>query len=259
MVKDFNLTRLKLAIGVVAMMSVVAVAGVPFEVGEELEFEMGWKAAVAGTTRIKIVEKKARSGRAALHATLETTTNKAIDLVYPVRNRFESWIDEQAVCSLGFARRIREGDSIVDEDIFIDPVKGTYKSRKMRAKKDTAAKLTHGQVPAFVQDVVSTIYYLRSRPLAVGKSVPVQIFYGGEVYDATFNVLRKESIEVPAGRFRCVVVEPLFRGPKGFASHPKATLLIWMSDDAKRLPVKITAQPAFGQVEATLVRYRDRA
>ena len=75
------------------------------------------------------------------------------------------------------------------------------------------------------------------------------------MYPLVVNVLKRETIKVPAGKFDCRVVEPFLRGPGIFISKGKK-LEVWLTDDADRIPVRMRSEVAIGHVSAELLHYR---
>jgi len=220
--------------------------------GETLTYEVGWKAAQAGTLSIRVVEKKQRQGRSAYKLALAVESNSLIDMMFPVRDRFESWIDEKTFSSSGFALRTDEGGKRKQQDIFLNPITGEYKSRTARPNKNPNIETEAGRVTKGVQDYLSALYFLRRQTLAVGKQVFFVLFDGDEEKQVAFKIIRKETITVPAGTFPCFVGEVLVKTDTAYAPPPKARLFVWLSDDAKKVPVQFQAEPAFGQIDIKL-------
>jgi hypothetical protein len=99
-------------------------------------------------------------------------------------------------------------------------------------------------------DILSALYYVRGQDLRVGVDVAVKTFDGGRCYDARVKVLRKETVRAGNKDYDCVVVEPeLIDGP--FAKTGK--ILIWLTDDALRLPVMMKSKVKIGSFVARLV------
>jgi hypothetical protein len=223
-----------------------------FSVGEELKFKMGWKAATAGYATLTVQGIVPRQNRRAYRLICDVQSNKAIDAVFQVRDQLESWMDTETLASLGFVKRVDEGGYKTDEIFFIDSSAGRYRARRVRLDKKSTPQQTEGTVPPFIQDLVSAFYYLRTQPLTVGKSIPMDVMGGAQIHRVQASVLKKESIEVPAGKFSCLVLEPLFQTDQGLKPHPKASIYVWVTDDARHLPVKIGAKLAFGEINAEL-------
>ncbi|MCG3205061.1 MAG: hypothetical protein KCHDKBKB_01778 [Elusimicrobia bacterium] len=223
-----------------------------FAVGEELVFDVGWKSASAGEMSMKVKGTTLRKNRPAYQASIELNTNKVVDAVFEVKNRYESWLDVDALVSVGHSIQSQEGKKKKVQTVFYDPLTGRYKSRVFRPGKDTAPKNEEGEAGRLAQDIVSALYFVRAQPLAVGKSVVFPVMNGTKTQSIQIRVLRKENVEHQGREFPCLVLEPLIDSGEGFASHPKASIYLWVTDDARHWPLKLAAKTFVGDVGATL-------
>jgi len=64
----------------------------------------------------------------------------------------------------------------------------------------------------------------------------------------------REKVEVPAGKFDCVVVEPILKSEGVFKS--KGSILVYLSDDARRIPVMVKSKIPVGAVTVSLTDMR---
>ena len=69
--------------------------------------------------------------------------------------------------------------------------------------------------------------------------------------------LRREMIEVPAGRFKTGVVEPFLRQEGIFVQKGKR-LQVWLTDDERHVPVFMRVEIIFGSISAYLLRVDNR-
>lgn len=101
------------------------------------------------------------------------------------------------------------------------------------------------------QDVVSGVYALRMLPLAVGKKFDLTVSDSGLVYDVPVRVTARELQKTAIGRVWCYRVEPDIFG-HGRMIEDKGTMAIWITDDARRIPVRSRIDIDFGKVEIRL-------
>jgi len=106
-------------------------------------------------------------------------------------------------------------------------------------------------VPDFVFDPISGFYYLRTLRLEVGKSVYVTVFDSKKVWNVEVQVLRREKITLPIGAFDTIVIKPLMKSEGIF--YRKGDIIIWLTDDIKRIPVMVQTKVKIGSIVATLV------
>lgn len=103
-----------------------------------------------------------------------------------------------------------------------------------------------------VLDSLSGIYYLRNRQLEVGRTETLRIFDSETFAEVPVEVLRKEEMRLPnLAKVATVVVRPLQTTPGIF--RRTGDVLIWMTDDDRKVPVKITTSIPIGRVTAELV------
>jgi len=103
-----------------------------------------------------------------------------------------------------------------------------------------------------VVDILSGLYYLRNQPLEVGKSVVLEIFDSNRYAPTTVAVLRKEHLTLPGLReVDTLVIHPELKTDGVF--RRTGEILIWLTDDQKRVPVKVETRISLGKVTAELV------
>ena len=56
-----------------------------------------------------------------------------------------------------------------------------------------------------------------------------------------------------AGTFKCLIIEPLAREGGLFKSEGK--VLLWLSDDDRKIPVKVSTKVLIGSISAELREY----
>jgi hypothetical protein len=103
-----------------------------------------------------------------------------------------------------------------------------------------------------VVDILSGLYYLRNQPLEVGKSVVLEIFDSNRYAPTTVAVLRKEHLTLPGLReVDTLVIHPELKTEGVF--RRTGEIMIWLTDDEKRVPVKVETRISLGKVTAELV------
>jgi len=217
---------------------------VPFAVGERLEFSINWSLANIGTAYMHLKGFDEVNGHPCYLVEAGANSNKTIDLFYPVRDRFFSYIDRKGLFSRKFIKHQKEGkhenyrELIYDQEAHKvhDMVKGEIKDCVPEA-----------------QDELSIFYYFRSIDYEVGEGILLEGFVDKQGNPLKVAVHNKEWVVVPAGRFYCMVVEPFIRSG-GLFKH-KGNLRIWLTDDQYRIPVKVSSELDFGNIALLLESY----
>lgn len=217
---------------------------------EHLEFEVHWGILSVGRATLSAREILNFGGLPAYHIVSEARSNKFCDAFYKVRDVNESWIDATQLHSLGYLKKLREGSYFRDEWVLYDTAAKKYLAKI--TNKDGSFQYSSGTLPSPVLDILSSIYYVRSQPLKIGDEYIVDVSTP-ENWPLVIKVLKKDRIKTPAGRFDCVVVEPFLRKEGIFIQKGKR-LQVWITDDARRMPVRMRVEVFFGHVSAELAR-----
>ena len=106
--------------------------------------------------------------------------------------------------------------------------------------------------------MLSALYYVRAQELSVGKDIVFDIINREKQYPLVVKVLKKEKVKTSAGKFDCILVEPQLRGEGIFVAKGKS-LKVWLTDDAYKMPVKMSAEVFIGSVSAELLAYQRQA
>ncbi len=220
-----------------------------FTVGEKLTFDVKYGFVTAGVAEMAIPEFKKISGRDVYHITFRVNSVSSFDPFYKVRDRYESYLDKEGLFPWRFEQHIREGGYKRDFAAFFDQRRGK-------------AKTSEGSydIPQYVNDIVSAFYLARTfeyEELERGDRVHLENFYKDKVYPLDVVYLGKETIEVEAGTFECIMVEPLVE--EGGLFKSEGSIVLWLSDDDLRIPVKVKTKIIIGSINAELTAYEGLA
>jgi hypothetical protein len=102
-----------------------------------------------------------------------------------------------------------------------------------------------------IQDVLTVIYYLRTRKLEPGKSFDVPVTDAGKVFTLSVAVAERKEIDTVLGRVSTIRIEPALFGDNA-AVRAKGKLSIWVTDDARRLPVRAQLKVDMGTFDIKL-------
>lgn len=105
-----------------------------------------------------------------------------------------------------------------------------------------------------LQDVLSAIYFIRTQPLAVGKSFDVFIGDGGHVYTIPVKVVERKRMKTVLGRVDAFRMTAELFGPERLIDHEKGEFSIWVTDDARRIPVRGRVKTDYGTFDINLKR-----
>jgi len=178
---------------------------------------------------------------------LISTANSAgmADKFYPVHDTFDADLDSRTFCTQRIAKHSEEGSRRLDRRVQFDyaRAKSIVDDNDLKAGKQRHAEL---DIPSCVTDVVDGFFYVMSLALEPGASQIFPVSNGGKTTDVRIQVEGRDSVKVPVGEYQTVRVkaEPLSGAMQG-----KGVLWVWLTDDARHLPVQMKSKLGF----ATLI------
>jgi hypothetical protein len=168
-----------------------------------------------------------------------------IEKIYYIHDQYKSYIDCDGLFSWRFKQKIHEQK-------YKKKAWATFDQKKHQAyTKDTTVS-----IPEFEHDVISAFMYVRTMDLKSmpdGSNFQIYNFWEDSTYAIDVNIIKRERIKVPAGTFDCIVVEPTIAGGGLFTNDEK--IWIWLTDDERKIPVKVGTKLFFGYVGAELKHY----
>jgi hypothetical protein len=217
-----------------------------FDVGEELNYDVSYGFITAGTARLAIPRFSDMKGRKCYHVEFTVNSKPFFDSFYKVRDRYETHIDVEGLFPWNFMQQIREGGYKYDFTAWFD--QSRLKAMTNKGEFD---------IEPYSQDVLSAFYYMRTQNwegFRPGQKVTVKNFARDSVYTLTLKYLGKQEIKVEAGKFNCMLIEPIMKAGGLFKSSGR--IIIWVTDDEKRIPVQIEAEIPIGSITTELTSYK---
>jgi len=226
-----------------------------FKEGEDLVFQIRWGVITGGYATLSVPSIDRIDGIPAFHILSEARSTGMVDTFYRVRDKNEAWLDAAQPRSLRYSKTILEGKYSVNEVVELDQTARKFHMTEVRHDKNNAREEKQGEIPANVLDVLSSLYYVRSLPLEVGKSFTIDVHSGDKTWPLMVKVKKLENVKVKAGKFLCYRVEPMLRERGIFISKGKK-LEVWMTADARHMPVLMRSEIFIGHVSAELVQQK---
>ncbi len=176
-------------------------------------------------------------------------TYSFFDAMFKVRDTVQSWWEKENLRSLRFSKRLNEGKYRQYRVHHYDHENKTSVYQRWNFKKGIFRTKTI-DIPANTQDILSAFYYTRQQELAPGKTVMIDVTTDGNSYKTAVVVHRRETIDSIFGKKSCLVIEPILRGEAVFKQSGR--ILIWVTDDQYKVPLKMTSEITFGHFTAIL-------
>lgn len=210
---------------------------VPFFVGEKLEYDVKFGSLRVGGGSMEVREITEIRGRPVWHTIF--TIKGGIPL-YRVNDTYESWFDVTNMNSLRYHQDIDEGSYERKRRYEIFPERGMMREEGKPEEPTVAAPLDEG----------SFMYFVRTLPLELGKTYEYSRYFKAQGNPVRIRVLRSETITVPAGTFKTVVLQPTFQTKGIFSQNGKAE--VWITDDNRRMMVQMKSKLSFGSLNLYL-------
>jgi hypothetical protein len=214
-----------------------------FAPGEELKFSVDYGFVNAGWATMSVVSIVEYKGRPAYQFETRAGTNKTFSLFFKVNDSVISLMDTEYFRSLRHEKHLSEGSYSAQRWF-------TFDQENNRAKSKNYDIETYPNV----LDILSAFYFARLIEFEPGDTFYLPNHTDGKNYPLRIAVIRRERIEVPAGEFDCIVVEPILKAP-GIFEH-KGNIFVWITDDEKRMPVLMRTKIIIGSISARLQEYR---
>jgi hypothetical protein len=256
--------------GDVATDAPVAAKPLPFEPEEELFFQGDFsKLMLRG---IEIAEFHFSSGRVPATNAVDNLRLPATNIIFKGDVRAKGWfrklfgIDfhyshESLVDPNGFlilrttkldeqGKRVRA--SVAEFDRKADRVTWTQ-----RNPKDTSAdpRVVTNTIRDAAHDIVSAIYYLRAQPLATGQNFELVVSDDGQTYRVPVRVFERKVLKTVAGRVPTLRLEVDLFGEGHLVDDRDGKMTLWLTDDARRLPVRARLDADVGTLDIKLKKF----
>ena len=223
-----------------------------FKSGEILKYKIsysGWFK--SGKATVSIDEKKINNIDV-YHSKISGKTIGPLNLIFKVRDNYESYFSKKDLYPIKFIRNINEGGYKKNVEIDFD-----FKNRIANVKDLIKNKTRSYKTNENVQDMVSVFYFIRSS-IDIDKLIKdgfyeINMFFDSENYLLKIKYLSTEIINTNFGKVLCYKIRPYVQSGRVFKKNESITM--WVSADKNKIPVRIKANLLVGSVRADLESY----
>ena len=221
----------------------------PFASGEKLRYAVKWRGVPAGEAELILGKEDNALGRWKI--TAKASSVGYVSNIYKVEDEYQSIFRRPTLCSSEIRKTINEGDRHRVVTLVFDQRRRLALFTDRAATGNAPPRQAQSSIPDCVHDILSAIYFVRTRPLTVGQPIDIPVNDGSRTVRLRVEVDAKEEVKTPIGTFQTTRVEPdLFSGNlyKG-----KGRMFVWYSDDSSHIPVQMRAQIGIGTITASLI------
>lgn len=213
-----------------------------FGPGERLTFSVRYGLIRAGECRLEVLPPVELDGRICLRLVGTAHSSDFFSGIFRVEDRMESYLDREALLPWRFHKDLNEGSYRARQRVDLDQV-----SRVATYEDGRAFPLD-----PLAQDALSALYFIRTLDLTPGSRHSFRVHADRKNVDMELHVRGRERVETPAGTFDCLEVEPLILLDSGLYDSRKGKLVMYLTDDGRRVPVLFRIKVLFGSIILTL-------
>jgi hypothetical protein len=203
-------------------------------VGERLRYDARFGILNIGGAELVVAGLDTIQGDSALH--IRFIVDGRV-FTYRLHNEWDSWIALDGFTSRRFVQDHDEGGRRYRNEYDIYPDSGFYR----QAGVDTVMPTS-----VLPLDDAAFFYFVRTVPLEPGQRYEFDRYFKPDRNPVVLEVVGRDTVDVPAGRFDCLVVQPIIKG--GGIFKEKADGRLWITNDERRLVVQIKSRFYFGSL-----------
>lgn len=212
----------------------------PFTIGEQLNYQIfiGDNNTPMGLATFQVRGRSRYFDRDGLFLTVTAQTTNAAARLFVARDQIDSYVDPTALLPFRTVLNLVEGQRRLNQTLSINQEGGSA----------TTDQGTTIEIPVGTHDYVSFFYAVRMFNLSPSKRSAISILVENKPKTLFVNSLRRETIrlgerEVPAFALSLTTDDP---------EPDKYQLRMWVSDDKRRLPLRVVCATQLGPLRADL-------
>lgn len=212
----------------------------PFKAGEQLNFTvfLGGSPQSVGTASFQVRPRATYFNRDGLLLTVKAQTSTAASRIFFANDQINSYVDPNTLLPFRTELNLVEGSRRTNRTLTIDQDRGSVTGLGGAAL----------EVPVGTHDLVSVLYAMRSFNLTPPKRNAVSILINDRPRTLFITSLKRETIQLGSQQIPAVQLSLTTDDPQA----DKYALRLWVSEDRRRLPLRITANTQLGPVRADL-------
>ncbi len=218
-----------------------SLSGLPFNIGEQLNFNfyLANSPQPGGTGTFQVRARSRYFGRDGLLLSFRGQTSGLIQRLFTANYQISSYVDPATLVPFRTELNLQEGSRRTNQSLTIDQERG------VAVITDRGTRI---EIPVGTHDLISVFYALRSFNLTPPRRTAVSLLVNNRPLTLFITALKRESIQLgnqqlPAIQLSLTTDEQ---------QSDRYSLRLWVSDDRRRLPLRLMAQTQLGAVRADL-------
>jgi hypothetical protein len=215
----------------------------PFKVGEALTYDVSFSKVIfsgtIGELKLSVSSPSEPLKTSMLELKAEAVSKGFFPALFgvKVRDRYITLVNPSDFGIHQSTKLLEEGKVRREQKSIIDREAGrvTFTDRDLADEK-SETRTKERPSPSWIQDLLSTIYYVRTLPLKEGDVIPIPISDGGEIYNIEVIAGKREELKVGSTKLKAIQVNAKVFG--GRYLKRSGEMLVWIADDDRRIPVR---------------------
>lgn len=215
-------------------------AGLPFNAGEQLNFTIYLENVQqpVGTASFQVHARSKYFGRDGLLLTGKAQTVGTAQTIFSANDEINTYVDPTTLLPFRFEMSLQESKRRTNQTVTIDQDRG-------KAATEGGAPM---EVPVGTYDLLSVFYALRSFNLKSPKPNAVSLLVNNRPRTLFITFLKRETIELGGQQIPALQLSLTTDDAQG----DRNALRLWVSEDQRRLPLRLMATTPNGKVRADL-------
>lgn len=215
-------------------------ANLPFTIGEQLNYQVfiGDNNAALGIATFQVRGRSRYFDRDGLFLSVNAQTTSAAAKIFVARDQIDSYVDPKGLLPYRTVMNLSEGRRRLNQVLTFNQESGTVTS-------DKGARI---EIPVGTHDYLSLFYVLRTLNLTPPKQSAVSVLVENEPKTLFVAASKRETIELGDRKVPAIALKVTTDDP----DPDKLQLRVWVSDDRRRLPLRLTCITQLGPLRADL-------
>jgi len=212
----------------------------PFKVGEQLNYQV-FLPSIPGAVATATFQVRGRSkyfDHDGLLFTVNAQTTNALQKLYAASDTISSYVDPKSLLPFRTELTLNEGRNRFVSKLTINQDYGT-------ATTDQGGRI---EIPIGTHDYLSYFYVVRTFNLTPPKRNAISILVNNNPKTLFITALNRENVQIGSQTIPAIQISLTTDDPQG----DKFQLRGWISDDRRRLPLRLTAVTELGPIRADL-------
>jgi hypothetical protein len=215
-------------------------SNLPFKVGEQLNYQvfLGTSPTPVGTVSFQVRGQSRYFDREGLFFSVRAQTTGVVGRVFTADDQISTYVDPRTLLPFRTEMNLREGARRLNQIVAIDQDHGAA----------TTDKNERIEIPVGTHDYISFFYAVRTFSLGPPKRNPVSMLVENKTKTVFVTSIKREAIQLGSQHVPAIALTITSDDPQS----DKFMLRAWISDDVRRLPLRLTAQTEIGPIRADL-------